>query len=82
MRIPSLPPLHLARALFVLWLVGWPVAIVLYRATYDVCGPEGLGPGGTCMPAEDYYPTLIGMVVAWFAGLIVAGFVWIGRRTR
>jgi hypothetical protein len=67
--------------LFLLWLIGWPVAIFLYRLTHDLCGPEGLAPGGTCTPAEDYYPTVIGMVLAWFAGLIVAGGIWVARRT-
>jgi hypothetical protein len=73
---------HLATVLFGLSLIGWPIAVVLYRATHDVCGPAGLGPGGTCTPAEDYYPTLYGWVLAWFAGLIVGGFVWIFRRTK
>jgi hypothetical protein len=68
--------------LFLLWLIGWPVAIFLYRLTHDRCGPGGLAPGGICTPAEDYYPTLIAMVLAWFAGLIVAGFIWIARRTK
>jgi hypothetical protein len=73
---------HLGTLTFVLWLIGWPVAIVLYRATHVACGPAGLGPGGTCTPAEDYYPTLYTMVLAWFAGLIAGGFIWIGRRAN
>jgi hypothetical protein len=73
---------HLGTVFFVLWLIGWPVAIALYRATHDLCGPGGRGADRTCAPAEDYYPTVIGMVLAWCAGLIVAGFLWIGRRIR
>ena len=73
---------HVETVLFVPWLIGWPIAIGIYRARHDVCGPEGLRPSGTCTPAEDYYPTLIAMVFAWFVGLVVAGFLWIGRRTR
>jgi hypothetical protein len=68
--------------LFLLWLIGGPVAIFVYRLTHDVCGPGGLAPGGTCTPAEDYYPSLIGTVLLWCAGLLIAGSIWIFRRTR
>jgi hypothetical protein len=78
---PSLANLHLGTIAFLLWLIGWPVAIAVYRLTAHVCGPGGHGPSATCTPAEDYYPTLIGMVLVWFFGLIVAGGVWAFRRT-
>jgi hypothetical protein len=67
--------------LFLLWLIGWPTGMLIYRATNDVCGPGGHGADRTCTPAEDYYPTLIFMVAVWFVGLIVAGGIWVARRT-
>ena len=70
------------RWILVLWLIGGPLTAALYRATNHVCGPAGLGPGATCTPAEDYYPTLIGIFLLWYAGLVVAGFISLSRRMR
>jgi hypothetical protein len=28
---------------------------------------------------DEYYPTVILMVLVWFAGLIIAGGVWLSR---
>lgn len=38
------------------------------------CGPSG---GSQCTGMDEYYPTVILMVLVWFAGLILAGGVWL-----
>lgn len=79
---PSLASLHLGTIAFLLWLIGWPLPSPSIALPPACCGPGGLGADATCAPAEDYYPTLIGMVLVWFFGLIVAGGVWAFRRTQ
>lgn len=66
-----------ARLVFFLWLIGWPIAILVYKASANPCGPSG---GSECTGMDEYYPTVIFMVLLWFAGLILAGGVWLSRR--
>jgi hypothetical protein len=80
-QVPVVTSIGLASRIFLLWLIGGPASILIYRATNHVCGPGGHRADRACTPAEDYYPSLIFMVAVWFVGLIVAGGVWFARRT-
>jgi hypothetical protein len=66
-----------ARLAFFVWLIGWPIAILVFKATANPCGPSG---GSKCTGMDEYYPTVILMVLVWFAGVILAGGVWLSRR--
>jgi hypothetical protein len=68
--------------LFLLWLGGWPAAMLVYGGTTDPCGPAGQAEGSNCTPMEDYGPTLLFMGIVWFIGLVAAGFVCLSRRTK
>lgn len=63
---PSLASLHLGTIAFLLWLIGWPVAIAVYRLTSRVLrtgGPRGrrdLCSSGGLLPNTDRYgPRLV-----------------------